>query len=245
MLLLHPFFPISPGVLQPATRRGHNVALRGRADVLPRPVPDAGGGFSLRRPAVLLLQRLQTAAGSTPGERKLRRWAELPLRPPFRLDAPPPSQSGGGAELCCLFLPPPLSRNPEELPVRQRRWSDQQNHHVSLRPLQEEAAGRGLRGGSSSLRTGTIRLGPSSAFRTCRSCCFISLLCGRQVRRYKGLMDCAMQIAREEGVRGYFKGLSPSLVKAALSTGFTFFWYEFFLNAIRQLRNDNRGRTRH
>lgn len=45
-----------------------------------------------------------------------------------------------------------------------------------------------------------------------------------------------VQIAKEEGVRGFFKGLSPSLVKAALSTGFTFFWYEFFLNTIRNLK---------
>lgn len=49
-----------------------------------------------------------------------------------------------------------------------------------------------------------------------------------------------VQIAREEGVRGFFKGLSPSLVKAALSTGFTFFWYEFFLNAMRNLRERRR-----
>uniref|UniRef100_A0A3Q4AQF7 Mitochondrial thiamine pyrophosphate carrier n=1 Tax=Mola mola TaxID=94237 RepID=A0A3Q4AQF7_MOLML len=61
-----------------------------------------------------------------------------------------------------------------------------------------------------------------------------------QVRSYRGLVDCVIQIAKEEGVRGFFKGLSPSLVKAALSTGFTFFWYEFFLNAIRNVRE---GRT--
>ncbi|XP_029014838.1 mitochondrial thiamine pyrophosphate carrier [Betta splendens] len=57
-----------------------------------------------------------------------------------------------------------------------------------------------------------------------------------QVRRYRGLVDCMAQIAKEEGVRGFFKGLSPSLVKAALSTGFTFFWYEFFLNAMRNMK---------
>ncbi|KAM8825481.1 mitochondrial thiamine pyrophosphate carrier isoform 2-T4 [Synchiropus picturatus] len=62
-----------------------------------------------------------------------------------------------------------------------------------------------------------------------------------KVRNYKGLLDCAVSIAREEGVRGFFKGLSPSLVKAALSTGFTFFWYEFFLDAIRNLKDNGRG----
>ncbi|KAM8724507.1 mitochondrial thiamine pyrophosphate carrier [Acanthopagrus schlegelii] len=62
-----------------------------------------------------------------------------------------------------------------------------------------------------------------------------------QVRCYRGLLDCAVQIAKEEGVRGFFKGLSPSLVKAALSTGFTFFWYEFFLNAIRNAKEGRRA----
>ncbi|XP_044038571.1 mitochondrial thiamine pyrophosphate carrier isoform X2 [Siniperca chuatsi] len=61
-----------------------------------------------------------------------------------------------------------------------------------------------------------------------------------QVRSYRGLVDCVVQIAKEEGVRGFFKGLSPSLVKAALSTGFTFFWYEFFLNAMHDLKERRR-----
>ncbi|KAJ0057985.1 hypothetical protein NL108_007207, partial [Boleophthalmus pectinirostris] len=59
---------------------------------------------------------------------------------------------------------------------------------------------------------------------------------GEQVRTYKGLLDCTSQIAKEEGLRGFFKGLSPSLLKAALSTGFTFFWYEFFLDLMRDLK---------
>ncbi|XP_074553086.1 mitochondrial thiamine pyrophosphate carrier-like [Halichoeres trimaculatus] len=63
-----------------------------------------------------------------------------------------------------------------------------------------------------------------------------------QVRSYRGLQDCVLQIAKEEGLRGFFKGLSPSLVKAALSTGFTFFWYEFFLDVIRNFR-ERRGTT--
>ncbi|GAA6229573.1 mitochondrial thiamine pyrophosphate carrier [Lates japonicus] len=61
-----------------------------------------------------------------------------------------------------------------------------------------------------------------------------------QVRSYRGLVDCMAQIAKEEGVRGFFKGLSPSLLKAALSTGFTFFWYEFFLNAMQNLKERQR-----
>ncbi|XP_003964644.1 mitochondrial thiamine pyrophosphate carrier [Takifugu rubripes] len=61
-----------------------------------------------------------------------------------------------------------------------------------------------------------------------------------QVRCYRGLVDCVIQIAKEEGARGLFKGLKPSLIKAALSTGFTFFWYELFLNAMCNLREEQR-----
>ncbi|KFQ42601.1 Mitochondrial thiamine pyrophosphate carrier, partial [Nestor notabilis] len=53
-----------------------------------------------------------------------------------------------------------------------------------------------------------------------------------QVRMYSGLLDCIRQIMREEGPRGFFKGLSPSLLKAAVSTGLTFFWYELFCSLL-------------
>ncbi|KAM4717324.1 mitochondrial thiamine pyrophosphate carrier isoform 1-T4 [Anableps anableps] len=61
-----------------------------------------------------------------------------------------------------------------------------------------------------------------------------------KVRTYTGLIDCAVQIAKEEGIQGFFKGLSPSLVKAAVSTGFTFFWYEFFLKVIWNIKEKQR-----
>ncbi|MBN3314177.1 TPC protein, partial [Atractosteus spatula] len=57
-----------------------------------------------------------------------------------------------------------------------------------------------------------------------------------QVRSYQGFVDCMAKIAQEEGLRGFFKGLSPSLIKAAMSTGFTFFWYELFCDSLRLLR---------
>uniref|UniRef100_A0A8C6TX25 Mitochondrial thiamine pyrophosphate carrier n=1 Tax=Neogobius melanostomus TaxID=47308 RepID=A0A8C6TX25_9GOBI len=62
-----------------------------------------------------------------------------------------------------------------------------------------------------------------------------------KVRSYKGLLDCAVQIAKEEGLHGFYKGLSPSLLKAALSTGFTFFGYEFFLDLLRDLKERPRN----
>lgn len=61
-----------------------------------------------------------------------------------------------------------------------------------------------------------------------------------QVRSYRGLVDCMVRIAKEEGIRGFFKGLSPSLMKAALSTGFTFFWYEVSLNVMRNMKERRR-----
>ncbi|KAM6164120.1 mitochondrial thiamine pyrophosphate carrier [Rhynchocyon petersi] len=57
-----------------------------------------------------------------------------------------------------------------------------------------------------------------------------------QVRSYSGLLDCAKQILQEEGFQGFFKGLSPSLLKAALSTGLVFFWYELFCNLFHNMK---------
>lgn len=61
-----------------------------------------------------------------------------------------------------------------------------------------------------------------------------------QVRRYTGLSDCARQVLREEGARGFFKGLSPSMLKAALSTGFVFFWYELICNLFQCVNKSSR-----
>lgn len=61
------------------------------------------------------------------------------------------------------------------------------------------------------------------------------------VRTYKGLLDCTTQIAKEEGLLGFFKGLSPSLLKAAVSTGFTFFCYELFVDLLRDLKRRERN----
>ncbi|XP_064890144.1 mitochondrial thiamine pyrophosphate carrier isoform X2 [Columba livia] len=58
-----------------------------------------------------------------------------------------------------------------------------------------------------------------------------------QVRMYRGLLDCVRQILREEGPGGFFKGLSPSLLKAAVSTGLVFFWYELFCSLLCALKN--------
>ncbi|XP_067913957.1 mitochondrial thiamine pyrophosphate carrier [Heterodontus francisci] len=59
-----------------------------------------------------------------------------------------------------------------------------------------------------------------------------------QVRTYNGFLDCAYQVARAEGLTGFFKGLSPSVLKAAASTGFSFFWYELFCDILGSHKQD-------
>ncbi|XP_053309490.1 mitochondrial thiamine pyrophosphate carrier [Spea bombifrons] len=57
-----------------------------------------------------------------------------------------------------------------------------------------------------------------------------------EVRTYRGLVDCACQVRKEEGYKGFFKGLSPSLLKAAVSTGLTFFCYEMFCSLLLNMK---------
>lgn len=37
-------------------------------------------------------------------------------------------------------------------------------------------------------------------------------------------------------MQGFYKGLSPSLLKAAFSTGFMFFWYELFCDLFHHMK---------
>ncbi|KAI8512259.1 hypothetical protein Bbelb_088980 [Branchiostoma belcheri] len=54
-----------------------------------------------------------------------------------------------------------------------------------------------------------------------------------QVRTYTGLVHCVQCMLREEGARGLFKGLSPSLLKAACASSLIFFLYEQCCHALR------------
>ncbi|XP_012634250.1 mitochondrial thiamine pyrophosphate carrier isoform X1 [Microcebus murinus] len=63
-----------------------------------------------------------------------------------------------------------------------------------------------------------------------------------QVRSYGGLLDCAKQMLQDEGALGFFKGLSPSLLKAAVSTGLIFSWYELFCNIFHCMKKPDRMR---
>ena len=57
-----------------------------------------------------------------------------------------------------------------------------------------------------------------------------------QTQHYSGLRDCVLQVMREEGVRGLYKGLSPSIIKAALSTALHFTAYDYSCRMIRKAR---------
>lgn len=71
-------------------------------------------------------------------------------------------------------------------------------------------------------------------------CFLLSLHLPSQVRSYRGLLDLIRKVFEEEGTRGFFKGLTPSLIKASLSTGFMFFWYELFCNLFHCIRKEDR-----
>ncbi|KAJ1025778.1 hypothetical protein NDA18_004112 [Ustilago nuda] len=56
----------------------------------------------------------------------------------------------------------------------------------------------------------------------------------KEDRRYKGLLDCVKQIYRGGGVKGFFRGLLPTLVRSPFANAATFVAFEF---AARNLRN--------
>ncbi|KAG9473652.1 mitochondrial thiamine pyrophosphate carrier [Eleutherodactylus coqui] len=65
-----------------------------------------------------------------------------------------------------------------------------------------------------------------------------------EVRTYQGLVDCVCRIQKEEGFRGLFKGLSPSLIKAAVSTGLTFFTYEMVCSMFWSMKQTKDTQSR-
>ena len=55
-----------------------------------------------------------------------------------------------------------------------------------------------------------------------------------QVRRYDGLVHCLKLTLTEEGVRGLYKGILPSLLKAIVTSGLMFGFYEEILRIVRE-----------
>ncbi|RNA37045.1 mitochondrial thiamine pyrophosphate carrier [Brachionus plicatilis] len=56
-----------------------------------------------------------------------------------------------------------------------------------------------------------------------------------KVVKFSGLWNCLYISVKNEGLLGIYKGYLPSVLKAALSSGLTFFFYEQLTNLIRSL----------
>ncbi|OWF49792.1 mitochondrial thiamine pyrophosphate carrier-like [Mizuhopecten yessoensis] len=52
------------------------------------------------------------------------------------------------------------------------------------------------------------------------------------IRVYRGFINCLVCVLREEGVRGMYKGLSPSLIKAGFMSASNFFLYDQVCNVL-------------
>jgi Mitochondrial carrier protein len=51
---------------------------------------------------------------------------------------------------------------------------------------------------------------------------------------YKGIIDCAVRVAREEGVKAFYKGLPPRLVSVVPMIGIQFTVYEFMKKVMQK-----------
>ena len=51
--------------------------------------------------------------------------------------------------------------------------------------------------------------------------------------RYRGIVDCARTVFREEGLRGLYSGFSANLARALPATAIMFFVYESVLRAVQ------------
>ena len=49
---------------------------------------------------------------------------------------------------------------------------------------------------------------------------------------YKGMVDCILQTAKEEGIAGFYRGLVPTVMKNAAATGFTFAFFTLAKNML-------------
>jgi len=60
---------------------------------------------------------------------------------------------------------------------------------------------------------------------------------GAATPAYRGLLDCLWQMARNEGLRGVYKGLAPATLKAMATTGLHFTFYELVVRLMREARD--------
>ncbi|KAM0789627.1 hypothetical protein ACM66B_000432 [Microbotryomycetes sp. NB124-2] len=55
---------------------------------------------------------------------------------------------------------------------------------------------------------------------------------GTPAKRYSGAIDCTRQLWREQGVKGFFRGLTPTLARAPIVNAVTFLVFESTMKAI-------------
>ena len=55
---------------------------------------------------------------------------------------------------------------------------------------------------------------------------------GLKAAQYKGSWDCAVQIAKTEGLKGFYKGTVPRLGKVVADVAITFTLYDYITRAI-------------
>ena len=49
---------------------------------------------------------------------------------------------------------------------------------------------------------------------------------GLEAKKYKNTLDCAKQIMTNEGLKAFYKGTIPRLVRSVLNVGLTFMLYD-------------------
>ena len=54
-------------------------------------------------------------------------------------------------------------------------------------------------------------------------------------RRYKGAIDCIQQTLRQDGIKGFFRGLLPTLVRSPFANAATFVAFEWAARNLREL----------
>ena len=58
-----------------------------------------------------------------------------------------------------------------------------------------------------------------------------------EVRKYSGFLHCFKKVTLEEGLTGLYKGLSPSLYKAAVVSGTIFCLYDRLCVVLRYIKS--------
>jgi Mitochondrial carrier protein len=61
-------------------------------------------------------------------------------------------------------------------------------------------------------------------------------MAGKDLVPYKGIVDCAVRIAREEGIKTFYRGLPPRLVSVVPMIGIQFGVYEFMKKVMLNRR---------